>query len=30
MRTFALFGAKNFGYFELYGAFARTRGMELS
>jgi len=26
MRTFALFGAKNFGFFEIYGVSARTRG----
>jgi len=26
MRTSALFGAKNFGFFEIYGVFARTRG----
>jgi len=28
MRTFALYGAKNFGYFEIYGVSARTRGAE--
>jgi len=26
MRTYALFGAKNFGFFEIYGVSARTRG----
>jgi len=26
MRTSALFGAKNFGFFEIYGVFAWTRG----
>jgi len=26
MRTSALFGAKNFGFFEIYGVSARTRG----
>jgi len=27
MRTSALFGEKNFGYFEIYGVSARTRGI---
>jgi len=26
MRTSALFGAKNFGFFEIYSVYARTRG----
>jgi len=26
MRTFALFGVYNFGFFEIYGVSARTRG----
>jgi len=26
MRTSLLFGAKNFGFFEIYGVSARTRG----
>jgi len=26
MRTSALFGAKNFEFFEVYGVLARTRG----
>jgi len=26
MRTFALFGAKNLGFFEIYGVSTRTRG----
>jgi len=26
MRMSALFGAKNFGFFEIYGVSARTRG----
>jgi len=30
MPTFALFGAKNFGFFEIYGMSARTRGERLS
>jgi len=25
MRTSALFGAKNLGFFEIYGVYARTR-----
>jgi len=25
MRTSAIFGAKNFGFFEIYGVFAQTR-----
>jgi len=28
MRTSALFGAKNFGFFEIYGVSARARGVE--
>jgi len=28
MRTSTLFGANNFGFFEIYGASARTRGVE--
>jgi len=28
MRTSALFGAKNSGFFEFYGGSARTRGVE--
>jgi len=28
MRTSALFGAKNFEFFEIYGVSARTRGEE--
>jgi len=28
MRTSALFGAKNFDIFEIYGVFARTTGAE--
>jgi len=27
MRTSALFGVKNFGFFEIYGVSARTRGV---
>jgi len=27
MRTSALFGEKNIGFFEIYGMFARTRGL---
>jgi len=30
MRTYALFGAKNFGFFEIYGVSARTRKEGLS
>jgi len=30
MRTSALFDAKNFGFFEIYGVSARTRGKGLS
>jgi len=30
MRTFALFEAKIFGFFEIYGVSARTRGKGLS
>jgi len=26
MRTSAIFGAKNLGFFEIYGVSARTRG----
>jgi len=26
MQTSALFGVKNFGFFKIYGVFARTRG----
>jgi len=29
MRTSALFEAKNFGFFEIYGVSARTRGEEV-
>jgi len=29
MRTFALFGVKNFGFFKVYGVSVRTRGVEL-
>jgi len=28
MRTFALFSAKDLGFFEIYGVSARTRGRE--
>jgi len=28
MRTFALYSAKNIGFFKIYGASARTRGVE--
>jgi len=28
MRTSALFGEKNVGFFEIYGVSARTRGVE--
>jgi len=28
MRTSSLFRAKNFGFFEIYGVSARTRGVE--
>jgi len=28
MRTFALFGAKSFGFFEIYDVSAQTRGFE--
>jgi len=28
MRTSALFGVKNFGFFKIYGVSARTRGVE--
>jgi len=28
MRTSALFGAKNFGFFKIYGVSALTRGVE--
>jgi len=28
MRTSSLSGAKNFGFFEIYGVSARTRGIE--
>jgi len=28
MRTSALFGAKNFGFLEIYDVSARTRGVE--
>jgi len=30
MRTSALYGAKNFGFFEIYGMSARTRGKEVN
>jgi len=30
MRTFALFGQKNFEFFEIYGVSARARGEGLS
>jgi len=30
MQTFALFGVKNFGFFEIYGVPGRTRGRRLS
>jgi len=30
MRTSALFGVKNFGFFKIYGGSARTRGEEVN
>jgi len=30
MRTSALFGAKTFEFFEIFGVFARTRGLRVT